>query len=352
MNSKTKVLIVGYGNLGQSVRAAMSRYPDLECVGIVTRDSDRVKKTVDAGPIFRSGGLPVSPVFSLYHKEEGWLKLKADVAILCGGSKEDLPFQGPYLASLMNTVDSCDTHDHMGEHVDEITKQPMLGYLRTMDIMAKQTKHTSHVGIGWDPGTFSLMRAYFTAVLGGAKAYAFYGLTEKGGLSLGHSNAIRDNVPGVLDARSYTHARPEAIKLARAGKGLTFLPREMHRRENFVVAEEGADQAAIREAIVSMPNYFAPYDTNVIFISQEQMDHDHPKDQMPHDGLVIAVGEAGVMEFKNTWKSNPDGTAGILLAYVRATIRLNRQGVFGAFSALDTPVKELLEEGVDPVKLI
>lgn len=352
MSPKIKLLIVGCGNLGQSVRAAMSRYPDLECVGIVTRDPDRVKKIVDAGPIFRSGGLPASPVFSLYHKEEGWLNAGADVAILCGGSKEDLPFQGPYLASLINTVDSFDTHDHVNEHIDEVTNQPMLGHLRMMDIVAKQTKHTSHVCIGWDPGTFSLMRAYFTAILGGAKAYAFYGLTEKGGLSLGHSNAIRDNVPGVLDARSYTHANPKAIELARTGEGSTLTPRGMHWRENFVVAEEGADQAAIREAIVSMPNYFAPYETEVNFISQEEMNHNHPKNQMPHDGLVIAVGEAGVMEFKNIWKSNPAGTAGILLAYARATVRLNQQGIFGAFSALDTPVKELLEEGVDPVKLI
>lgn len=352
MNSKIKVLIVGYGNLGRSVHAAMSRYPDLELVGIVTRDPDRVRKTVDTAPIFRSGGFLVSPVFSLYHKGEDWLNAEADVAILCGGSKEDLPFQGPYLVSRMNTVDSLDTHDHVNEHVDEVTNQPMLGHLRMMDIVAKQTKHTAHVCIGWDPGTFSLMRAYFTAVLGGAEAYAFYGLSEKGGLSMGHSNAIRDNVHEVVDARSYTHAKPEAIELARAGRGLTLLPREMHRRENFVVAEKGADLLVISQRIKDMPNYFAPYETTVTFISQEQMDHDHPKDQMPHDGLVIAVGKAGVMEFKNTWKSNPAGTAGILLAYARATVRLNRQGVFGAFSALDTPVKELLEEGVNPVKFI
>ena len=46
--------------------------------------------------------------------------------------------------------------------------------------------------------------------------------------------------------------------------------RQKHTRECFVVAEEGADTAAIEEAIVTMPNYFADYDTTVTFISQKE----------------------------------------------------------------------------------
>ena len=33
-----------------------------------------------------------------------------DVMILCGGSKSDLPSQGPEFAALFNTVDAYDTH--------------------------------------------------------------------------------------------------------------------------------------------------------------------------------------------------------------------------------------------------
>ena len=33
-----------------------------------------------------------------------------DVMILCGGSKSDLPTQGPEFAELFNTVDGFDTH--------------------------------------------------------------------------------------------------------------------------------------------------------------------------------------------------------------------------------------------------
>ena len=42
-----------------------------------------------------------------------------------------------------------------------------------------------------------------------------------------------------------------------------------------MVAEEGADLKAIEEAIVTMPNYFADYDTTVHFISQEELMRDH-----------------------------------------------------------------------------
>ena len=37
-----------------------------------------------------------------------------------------------------------------------------------------------------------------------------------------------------------------------------------------LVAEEGADKAAIEQAIKTMPNYFDEYDTTVTFISEEE----------------------------------------------------------------------------------
>ena len=52
--------------------------------------------------------------------------------------------------------------------------------------------------------------------------------------------------------------------------------------------EPGADQEAIREEIVTMPHYFADYDTKVHFISEEEMKRDHGA--MPHGGIVIRAG--------------------------------------------------------------
>jgi diaminopimelate dehydrogenase len=46
--------------------------------------------------------------------------LEADVAILCGGSKNDLPNQAPRLAQVYNTVDSFDTHADIPKYFETI----------------------------------------------------------------------------------------------------------------------------------------------------------------------------------------------------------------------------------------
>lgn len=51
--------------------------------------------------------------------------------------------------------------------------------------------------------------------------------------------------------------------------------RDMHTRECYVVAEEGADRGAIENAIKTMPNYFIDYDTTVHFISEEELKKNH-----------------------------------------------------------------------------
>jgi diaminopimelate dehydrogenase len=209
--------------------------------------------------------------------------------------------------------------------VDKETGQPMLGHLETVDIICRQSKHTGHIGIGWDPGTFSLMRALFGAGMAGYKVNAFYGLTPKGGLSMGHTNAIK-GIPGVIDARQYTHAKLEAIDRIRNGENPELIDLDKHWRECKVVANE-VDQQRIRETILKMPIYFEPYYTKVTFVSQAELDLE--KGDLSHDGLVIISGPMGYMEFKNVWKSNPTGTAGFLLAYARATHRANQAGRCG-----------------------
>lgn len=337
MSDKTKVLLVGFGNIGLSVWEKLPEYPDIEVVGVVTRRLGYVAAYV--------GG---TLIYDL-NNPKAYLKCGADVAIMCGGSKDDLPTQTPFFARHMNVVDSFDTHGHIGSYIDEITGQPMLGHLDTVDLICQATKHTGHIGIGWDPGSFSKMRALFGSCLGNCQVEAFYGLTERGGLSMGHTNAIK-GIPGVLDARQYTHAKMEAIERIRRGENSKLTDRDKHWRECRVVVAEGADKEAIEKKIVTMPRYFEPYDTKVRFVSQAELDLE--KGDQSHDGLVIAYGVAGCMEFKNVWKSNPLGTAGFLLAYARATHRANKAGRFGCFTILDTPDAELLFDQERRVGLI
>ena len=68
---------------------------------------------------------------------------------------------------------------------------------------------------------------------------------------------------------------PEALEAVRSGSCPELTTRQKHTRDCYVVAAEGADKEAIRQAIVTMPNYFADYDTTVHFISMEEMRRDH-----------------------------------------------------------------------------
>ena len=313
---KTRIVIVGYGNVGRGVMKSIANNPDMELAGIVSRSPERVRKEV--------ADVPVLPVADAGR----WLEeLRPDVAILCGGSKNDLPVQGPELVRHLATVDSFDNHSRIPE------------YFAAMNEAATAAGHVGIISTGWDPGIFSLERVLGNAFIPGARAYGFYGLGEKGGLSMGHSDALR-TIPGVRDARQFTHAVPEAIEHVRSGENPDFQPGDMHTRECFVVLEEGADKEAVTRAILTMPGYFAPYRTTVNFISQEELDAKYKG--FPHDGLAIAAGETGDhhvarVEYRCVWGSNPEATANVLVAHARAAARLMREGRKGAFTILDIP---------------
>ena len=312
---KVRVLIAGFGNVGRGVVAALKRNPDMELAGIISRSPERVKKEISEVPVLH------------FDDVAGFLALKADVAILCGGSKNDLPQQGPRMARYISTVDSFDNHSCVPE------------YFHAMDDAARQGCHVSVISTGWDPGIFSLERTLANAFLPGSRAYGFYGLGPKGGLSMGHSDALR-TIPGVLDARQFTHAIPEALEKVRNGENPVFTPGDMHTRECFVVAAPDADKAEIEKTIKAMPGYFAPYKTVVNFISQEELDEKYKG--FPHDGTVAAAGVTGEnnsarIEYRCVWGSNPEATASVLVAHARAAARLAREGKRGAFTILDIP---------------
>jgi len=243
--------------------------------------------------------------------------------ILCGGSANDLPVQGPQFARDFNTVDSFDTHAKIPE------------YFAAVDAAAKSGGNIALISIGWDPGLFSIMRLYAQSILPAGESFTFWGK----GVSQGHSDAIR-RIAGVADAVQYTIPLQDAIDKAKRGEGAGLTTRDKHIRECFVVAADGADKARIEREIEEMPNYFADYDTKVHFISAEELAANHSG--MPHGGNVIHLGNTGkdnnqVIEYKLQLDSNPEFTASVLIAYARAAHRLSRQGQTGARTAFDIP---------------
>lgn len=309
---KIRIGIAGYGNLGRGVESAVQSCKDMELVGAFTRRAPESVKT-------RTG----IPVYSMEKAAE--MQGSVDVMILCGGSANDLPEQTPELARLFNVVDSFDTHAKIPEHFARVDKAGSAG------------KKLAIISAGWDPGLFSLNRLLGQAILPNGSDYTFWGK----GVSQGHSDAIR-RIPGVKDARQYTIPAEEALERVRSGENPELTTRQKHTRECYVVAEEGADCKAIEEAIVTMPNYFADYDTTVRFISEEELRREHSG--IPHGGVVFRTGATGfegenrhVMEYRLKLDSNPEFTSSVLVAYARAAFRMNREGQCGCKTVLDIP---------------
>lgn len=315
MAEKIRIGIVGYGNIGRGVELAVRQNPDMELAAFFTRRDPAALQTE-------------SPGVRVYHTDEAQhCRALIDVAVLCGGSATDLPEQGPRLAAVFNTVDSFDTHAKIPE------------YFRAVDEAAKKAGKTCVISTGWDPGLFSLLRVLEEAMLPEGQGYTFWGP----GVSQGHSDAVR-RVPGVRDARQYTIPIEGAVERVRTGQNPELTVREKHLRDCYVVCEEGADQQYIRQAIVTMPNYFSDYETRVTFISPDEMAARHA--EMPHGGFVMRSGRTGpnrrhLMEFALKLDSNPEFTGNVLIAYARAAFRLNGEGRSGAKTVFDIPASYL-----------
>jgi diaminopimelate dehydrogenase len=256
-------------------------------------------------------------------------KDEIDLLILCGGSATDLPEMTPALAKSFNVIDSFDTHARIPEHFENVNKA------------ALESGHTALISAGWDPGLFSILRLYSSAVLPNGKDYTFWGR----GVSQGHSDAIR-RIAGVVDARQYTIPVPEAIGAVRKGECPEFTTREKHRRECFVAVEDGADKARIENEIKTMPNYFADYDTTVNFVTLEELHREHGG--LPHGGSVIRNGKTGVegenthtVEFSLKLDSNPEFTASVLVTYARAINRMNKRKDYGCKTVFDVAPADL-----------
>lgn len=306
-----KVAILGYGNLGRGIESAIRQNDDMELVAVFTR---RAPKSVS----IRTQGVKVLNVSEILSMKDA-----IDVLILCGGSATDLPMQTPEYAKYFNVIDSFDTHARIPEHFANVDKS------------AKEAGTVAIISAGWDPGMFSLMRLYANCILPDGSDYTFWGR----GVSQGHSDAVR-RIDGVLDARQYTVPVESALEAVRSGSNPELTTRDKHTREVYVVAEDGADKDRITQEIVTMPNYFADYNTTVTFISEEEMKKNHSN--LPHGGFVIRTGKSGfeeehnhIIEYSLKLDSNPEFTGSVIVAFARAAYRMNKEGMVGCKSVFD-----------------
>ena len=307
-----RIGILGYGNLGRGVEKAVGVAADMELVGVFSRRDPATVRTDSGAAVYHIDALTD-------------MQSEIDVLIICGGSATDLPEMTPKYAALYNVIDSFDTHANIPQHYANV------------DAAARSAGKIGIISCGWDPGMFSLNRLYAHSILPGGKDYTFWGK----GVSQGHSDAIR-RIDGVIDARQYTVPVPEALDRVRNGENPELTTREKHTRVCYVVAAEDADRSKVEQEIVTMPNYFADYDTTVHFITAEEMKRDHSG--LPHGGSVIYSGTTGdatntlnthVIEYSLKLDSNPEFTGSVLVAFARAAYRMNQSGDSGAKTVFD-----------------
>ena len=304
-----KIGVVGYGNLGRAAVEAAELF-GCEIYGVFSRRPSSALGDVGA------------PVYSLSEINQHIGKM--DFIINAGGSKSDLSETTPQLSEHFDVVDSFDLHEKLAEHIAVCDKKARLG--GTVAVL----------GVGWDPGLFSVIRIYMAA-LSRATPITFWGR----GVSQGHSQAIR-TISGVRYAIEYTEPNQKAVEMAERAEKLQD-KKELTRRICYVVAPEGEHMRIERE-IKDMPEYFSGYETEVNFISESDFLKNHGS--LYHKGRVLSVlnEPETVLDFSASFSSNPRFTASVLIAVGRAAVRMKALGFCGAFTMADIPPSLLLNE--------
>ena len=310
-----KIGIVGYGNLGKACEEIAHADDRFDLVGIFTR---------------RDPSGMSSEFNSKFYAQSDIKKFKdkIDVLLLCVGSANDLRDLATELGKDFCTVDSFDNHAEMKDH------------LKKMNEVTTENKRVALVGIGWDPGIFSVMRGLFDGVTPKDSIHTFWGR----GVSQGHSEAIR-KIEGVKYAIQYTVPKKDVVDEIKRGERVELDSKGKHIRECYVVCDK-CDEKRIENEIKSIPNYFVGYETIVNFISEKEFLEKHR--DMPHGGLVIknakVCGKKEQMEFSLKLESNPKYTASVLMSYAVANYKFQQIHHCGARTILDVPISFLLGE--------
>jgi len=292
VNSKVKVGIIGFGNVGKQVYYGIKQEKDMELVGIFLR-RESISKHSEKVPEAKDMMYLIDDLVNF--------KSMLDVLLICMPSRSVPDITYRVLKLGISTVDSYDIHDKI------------LEYREKADKIAKENNRVAVIGAGWDPGTDSVIRVLMEVI-------APYGITFTNfgpGVSMGHSTAVR-SFEGVVDAISYTIPK---------GNGL-------HLRLVYVLPKNGADLKDIEQRIKQDP-YFVHDETHVIFVSSyDELERVRIEG---HGALIERYGKTinspnQVIKFSMRI-DNPAVTAQIMLSSARAALKLAP----GAYTLLEIP---------------
>lgn len=291
--------VYGLGNIGRFAVEALEAAPDARCLGVIRR-----RESLGQAPL-EQRGLPAYATLDELAAARG----RPDVVLVCAPSRQVPDLAAGFLAQGFNTVDSFDIHDRIPET------------LNSLDQAARQGRGVAVTAAGWDPGTDSVLRALFEAMVPTGTTFTNFGR----GRSMGHSVAVRA-LPGVADATAITI--PD-------GGG-------RHSRLVYVVLKEGARFDEVRASIAADP-YFShdPLDVRQVSAAELPFVAD-----ASHGVLLERTGASGLTGNQHLnfdmRINNPALTAQVLVAAARAAVRLHRRGVYSALTLLDIPPVDLL----------
>ena len=304
---KLKIGIVGLGNLGNAVLSVFKACPQIKIVALFSRHTK--EKQINGVPVYA----PESAIL---------FKNKIDLMVLCSGSQNQMLKDAPFFAEHFNTINTFDNHKKIKQQ------------FKILDAIGKKYGTFNLMACGWDPGVFSVFRAYFSLF---CQHFAvFYGK----GTSLGHTNAVK-KIKGVLDAVAITKPNPCALKQAKQG----FAPHgNLLMREVFVATS--GNNKTIKNKIINMPHYFKGQNTNVHFVSSEKLNQ---VKSLAHKGEIIGFNsslseETYNLKFKTT--SNPFATAKILLAHSLRLLFLKQKYGAGAYTPLHFSMQDLIDKAI------
>lgn len=296
---KIKVSVHGLGNIGKYVIEAVEASTDIECIGVVRRAKSIGTNKLD----LRS----CSEFPSLAELQAA--KGKPDVALICTPSRHAFEDDSLYIQQGINTVDSFDIHEEIPSMVEKL------------GAIAKNNKCVAITAAGWDPGTDSVFRALFQAMVPVGTTFTNFGR----GRSMGHSAAARA-IKGVADAISIT------IPM---GGG-------RHSRLVYVILEKGESLEEVK-ARIAADAYFAkdPLEVRSVPTSGDLA----LVCDASHGVLMERTGASG---FTANQKlsfdmriDNPALTAQIMVSCARASVRLEP----GSYTMIDIPPVALLHGG-------
>ena len=285
---KTKIAIVGYGNIGRYTLQALQAAPDFEVVGVVRRNPEAPQ------PRELDGIKVVANIDELD---------KPEVAVLATPTRRVEETAKVLLAKGINTVDSFDIH----------TQIPALR--QSLGQVAREHGTVAIISAGWDPGTDSVVRTLMEAMAPKGITYTNFGP----GMSMGHTVAVKA-IAGVKAALSMTIPLGTSI----------------HRRMVYVELEDGYKLEDVAAAIKADP-YFASDETHV-----QQVDCVDNVIDMGHGVNMVRKGVSGTTQNQrfefNMSINNPALTAQVLVGTARAALRQQP----GCYTLPEVPVIDLL----------